>query len=328
MIRRCLAIAFIAGALCAGAASAQSVTLQERHAAKQANRPEKQSNPPAQPVAPQQPAQSAAYHADCRNPVDHDAADWCEQKRAADGAARAAQAAVDAVNVARNQNLLLWITLLFSGAAVWAGFRAANAAHKTLVGLERPYIVVEPTTTLAMGGALHTGFAIFNHGRSPATLRSVSLGGIDAIHEWQAFVRARYTVNLKDISIFLADVNKPHRDIKEIAIARMPVGTPADVVSKAKTYIMGRVVYDSVLGARYVRFFCWEYRGKDDLKQVGGGALNGDRKVGRLLEDAAHWLGKMMGRYAPSIMEGPFGEFTRKQAEKERERHDRPDARR
>lgn len=159
-----------------------------------------------------------------------------------------ADAADATLRATRTQNDLIGLTLAFAVVATFAALRSANAAHKALTGLERPYVSVEPTTTLAGGDVIHVGYAIFNYGRSPATLRSVFIGGIQASDEWEAFVRSRYTANERDMSIFLADKEKPHRKIKEIEIIPLPADTPDEIRYKSRVFIFGRVRYDSVLG--------------------------------------------------------------------------------
>jgi hypothetical protein len=62
------------------------------------------------------------------------------------------------------------------------------------------------------------------------------------------------------------------------------------------------------------------------LKEVGGPEMNHDITVGmKWAEDVAYGLGKTYGRYGPQY--AWFSEFLRRQAQRERERHDRPDPR-
>jgi len=130
-----LAVALCACLLCAWPAAAQRVPLQEHGTAKQPGYHERKPNAESEPASggAEQREESAPYRADCGNPVDHDAADFCQQKRSAD----AAEATLIAT---REQNLMLIWTLVLTGIASVAAAISARASQRTLTGLDRPHL--------------------------------------------------------------------------------------------------------------------------------------------------------------------------------------------
>lgn len=196
---------------------------------------------------------------------------------------RAADAAVEALNVARNQSLLLWLTLAVTGAALLAAFRAANAAHKTLEGLERPFLQPSPTvasrTVLESGGeTVRLAYSIGNFGRAPAIIDEIAFGARRAGEIVAAAALARYTNDVRKLSIFVANVPGASHDS---APTFVDVVGSTHAARSSGLFIFGRIRYFSVTGARYERTFCWQFMGVDSLKTTGGSSFNTDRRLGQ-----------------------------------------------
>lgn len=305
-------IVIAALALAVGTASAQRVSAEQHTPAAPSDSEQSNSKPRAEDTAAQEGKAGAGYRPNCRNPKDHDAADFCQQERAADAAMRAADSAADAVRVSDKQTWLLWFTFGASVCAVIAAFRSANSAHKTLEGLERPFLHITPILATRIGGvptkfngltesnvSVHVSYAITNHGRSPGTVCAISLAGCAESSALLASINTPPNW-VKDLSIFTPQGSVPvERPVVEIPITIRREQIEAFARGDGPIFIAGRVQYDSVFGNRYETFFCWRYLGRDQLISQGGGDFNGDRRVSMWANKTAHAAGIWMGRYAP-----------------------------
>jgi hypothetical protein len=110
--------------------------------------------PPSWPAHPswlvkQEKQQSGDYRPNCENPSDHEEADFCQQRRSADAAVRAADEAAYQASVSLWRLIAIVATFGANAIATFAAVRAANAARlqtqitqRQLVMISRPRLRV------------------------------------------------------------------------------------------------------------------------------------------------------------------------------------------
>lgn len=281
---RGLAALILACVLCAGTAAAQGVPLQEQHASEQAQR--EQASAPEQSdltARPAQPTQSAAYHPDCRDPPDHDAADFCQQERMA-------QAAVDTVNAMRDQNLLVFATIALTALAAFFAWRSALAANLTLRALERPLVIIEGLRGEMTGHAgepadypqgdwcFEVTIRVINYGRSPAMVHAMILGlgqGVKPV----PISQLPSLIRLMALE-WVITPDKPREETLVFPMRGFDFWWDSLKAGESNLYVWGLFAYSDAIGTRRERLFCWRVdRGLKKLIPDGGERHNYERKA-------------------------------------------------
>ncbi|WP_080507378.1 hypothetical protein [Rhodopseudomonas palustris] len=199
----------------------------------------------------------------CKTPKSHDEADLCQQIRVADAADVTLSYSRWQIALSVATVLGLALTVLYARNSTRAAIVAAKAANSSAVvaeeafrRLERPYLYIKITeTTLLRQTASYKAppgiqYQLWNHGKLPAILHSISIGLLNSPE-----FPLKSTMATTEPTYEIIWPGSAAKDFRFIRVCDAPVGDHFQGARATNLVLYGILEYDDPTGARHTDSF-------------------------------------------------------------------------